>query len=97
MEWILLLAGFALILGTGFFVAVEFSLVALDQASVQRAVDDGDHAEGDRRRDAGVQRAGARTLRQRRRHDRPGQLTPRRRDGQAAREYVPRREHRARQ
>ena len=44
MEWILLLAGFALILGTGFFVAVEFSLVALDQASVQRAVDDGDHA-----------------------------------------------------
>ncbi|MEV7604716.1 hemolysin family protein [Paenarthrobacter sp. NPDC089322] len=44
MEWILLLAGFALILGTGFFVAVEFSLVALDQATVQRAVDDGDHA-----------------------------------------------------
>ena len=44
MEWILLLAGFALILGTGFFVAVEFSLVALDQASVQRAVDNGDHA-----------------------------------------------------
>ncbi len=33
-----------LILGTGFFVAVEFSLVALDQASVQRAVDNGDHA-----------------------------------------------------
>ncbi|ASN20893.1 hemolysin family protein [Arthrobacter sp. YN] len=44
MEWILLLAGFALILGTGFFVAVEFSLVALDQASVQRAVNNGDHA-----------------------------------------------------
>ncbi|OFI40073.1 hypothetical protein BIU82_01670 [Arthrobacter sp. SW1] len=44
MEWLLLLAGFLLILGTGFFVAVEFSLVALDQASVQRAVDDGDHA-----------------------------------------------------
>ena len=42
MEWLLLLAGFALILGTGFFVAVEFSLVALDQASVQRAVDNGD-------------------------------------------------------
>ncbi len=33
-----------LILGTGFFVAVEFSLVALDQASVQRAVNDGDKA-----------------------------------------------------
>lgn len=31
-----------LILGTGFFVAVEFSLVALDQATVQRAVDNGD-------------------------------------------------------
>ncbi|MFF1829617.1 hemolysin family protein [Paenarthrobacter sp. NPDC058040] len=44
MEWLLLLAGFALILGTGFFVAVEFSLVALDQASVQRAVDNGDLA-----------------------------------------------------
>lgn len=44
MEWILLIAGFALILGTGFFVAVEFSLVALDQSSVQRAIDDGDHA-----------------------------------------------------
>ncbi|WP_347107838.1 hemolysin family protein [Paenarthrobacter sp. S56] len=46
MEWLLLLAGFALILGTGFFVAVEFSLVALDQASVQRAVDNGDQAAG---------------------------------------------------
>lgn len=44
MEWLLLLAGLLLILGTGFFVAVEFSLVALDQTSVQRAVDDGDHA-----------------------------------------------------
>ncbi|WP_425862478.1 hemolysin family protein [Arthrobacter sp. TWP1-1] len=44
MEWILLAAGLLLILGTGFFVAVEFSLVALDQASVQRAVNDGDKA-----------------------------------------------------
>lgn len=44
MEWILLAAGLLLILGTGFFVAVEFSLVALDQAAVQRAVDDGDTA-----------------------------------------------------
>jgi len=42
MEWILLAAGLLLILGTGFFVAVEFSLVALDQSTVQRAVDDGD-------------------------------------------------------
>ncbi|MCU1531854.1 MAG: HlyC/CorC family transporter [Arthrobacter sp.] len=44
MEWILLAAGLLLILGTGFFVAVEFSLVALDQATVQRAVDGGDTA-----------------------------------------------------
>lgn len=42
MEWLLLIAGLLLILGTGFFVAVEFSLVALDQATVQRAVDSGD-------------------------------------------------------
>ena len=42
MEWFLLIAGFLLILGTGFFVAVEFSLVALDQSTVQRAVDSGD-------------------------------------------------------
>lgn len=44
MEWLLLAAGLLLILGTGFFVAVEFSLVALDQTAVQRAVDDGDHS-----------------------------------------------------
>jgi CBS domain containing-hemolysin-like protein len=44
MEWLLLAAGLLLILGTGFFVAVEFSLVALDQATVQRAVDNGDTA-----------------------------------------------------
>src|SRR6476661_1231556 len=44
MEWLLLGAGVLLILGTGFFVAVEFSLVALDQATVQRAVDNGDTA-----------------------------------------------------
>ncbi|GAA3051352.1 MULTISPECIES: hemolysin family protein [Actinomycetes] len=43
MEWILLGVGLLLILGTGFFVAVEFSLVALDQPTVQRAIDDGDH------------------------------------------------------
>ncbi|MFQ4147271.1 hemolysin family protein [Arthrobacter sp. LAPM80] len=42
MEWILLGAGLLLILGTGFFVAVEFSLVALDQSTVQRAVNEGD-------------------------------------------------------
>lgn len=42
MEWILLLVGVLLILGNGFFVAVEFALVALDQPAVQRAVDNGD-------------------------------------------------------
>lgn len=46
MEWFYLAAGLLLILGTGFFVAVEFALVALDQTYVQRAVDQGDkHAE----------------------------------------------------
>jgi CBS domain containing-hemolysin-like protein len=43
-EWLLVAAGLLLILGTGFFVAVEFSLIALDQPTVQRAVDDGDAA-----------------------------------------------------
>lgn len=42
MEWLLLAAGLLLVLGTGFFVAVEFSLLALDQTTVQRAVDNGD-------------------------------------------------------
>lgn len=42
MEWLLLVIGFLLILGTGFFVAVEFSLVALDQSSVQHEIDKGD-------------------------------------------------------
>lgn len=44
MEWLLLIIGLALILGTGFFVAVEFSLVALDQAKVQQEIDRGDSA-----------------------------------------------------
>lgn len=44
MEWLLLALGLLLILGTGFFVAVEFSLVALDQTAVQKAVNDGDKA-----------------------------------------------------
>ncbi|MHA7181067.1 hemolysin family protein [Arthrobacter sp. MDB2-24] len=42
MEWLYLAFGLLLVLGTGFFVAVEFALVALDQTYVQRAVDDGD-------------------------------------------------------
>ncbi|MGM0929357.1 MAG: hemolysin family protein [Actinomycetota bacterium] len=42
MEWLQIAAGMLLILGTGFFVAVEFALVALDQPTVQRAIDKGD-------------------------------------------------------
>ncbi|MCG2622642.1 hemolysin family protein [Arthrobacter sp. I2-34] len=44
MEWLQIAAGLLLILGTGFFVAVEFALVALDQPTVQRAIDNGDKA-----------------------------------------------------
>lgn len=39
MEWLYLFIGLLLILGTGFFVAVEFSLLAVDQAQVQRSID----------------------------------------------------------
>ena len=42
MAWILLGVGLLLILGTAFFVAVEFSLVALDVPSVARQVQEGD-------------------------------------------------------
>ena len=42
MDWLLLAAGLLLILGTGFFVAVEFSMIAIDVPTVQRMVDDGD-------------------------------------------------------
>lgn len=42
VEWLLLAIGLLLILGTGFFVAVEFSMIALDVPTVQRMVDDGD-------------------------------------------------------
>ncbi|WP_346844731.1 hemolysin family protein [uncultured Rothia sp.] len=44
MEWILLAVGLLLIFGTGFFVAVEFSLVALDQSAVQHEINNGDKA-----------------------------------------------------
>ncbi|KHL04968.1 hemolysin family protein [Sinomonas humi] len=42
MEWLLLAAGIILVLGTGFFVSVEFSLVALDHSTVQRSIDRGE-------------------------------------------------------
>lgn len=41
-EWLLLLVGVVLTLGTALFVAAEFSLVALDRPTVQRAVDAGE-------------------------------------------------------
>ncbi len=41
-EWLLLAAGVVLTFGTSLFVAAEFSLVALDRPTVQRAVDAGD-------------------------------------------------------
>ncbi|MGN6634693.1 MAG: hemolysin family protein [Oryzihumus sp.] len=45
-EWLLVLAGVALTFGTAVFVAAEFSFVALDKPTVQRAIDEGDHAAG---------------------------------------------------
>lgn len=42
MEWFLLAVSMLLILGNGFFVAVEFSLISLDVPTVQRMVDNGD-------------------------------------------------------
>jgi CBS domain containing-hemolysin-like protein len=41
-EWLLVLAGVALTVGTAVFVAAEFSFVALDRHTVQKAVDAGD-------------------------------------------------------
>lgn len=42
VEWLLLGVSLLLIVGNGFFVAVEFSLISLDVPTVQRMVDDGD-------------------------------------------------------
>jgi CBS domain containing-hemolysin-like protein len=55
MEWLLLGAGVLLTLGTALFVAAEFSLVALDRATVERSIEAGD------RRSVGVL-AAVRTL-----------------------------------
>jgi len=41
-EWLLVLAGVVLTLGTALFVAAEFSLVSLDRPTVQQAVDRGE-------------------------------------------------------
>ncbi|MCW4467024.1 hemolysin family protein [Glutamicibacter sp. MNS18] len=42
MEWLYIALGMVLILGTGFFVAVEFALVALDKSTVAQAVEAGE-------------------------------------------------------
>lgn len=42
VEWLLVLVGVLLTVGTAIFVATEFSLVALDRPTVQRAADQGD-------------------------------------------------------
>ncbi len=41
-DWVLVLVGVVLTLGTALFVAAEFSLVALDRSTVQQAVDRGE-------------------------------------------------------
>ncbi|HYO17051.1 MAG TPA: CNNM domain-containing protein, partial [Dermatophilaceae bacterium] len=43
-EWLLVLAGVGLTIGTAVFVAAEFSFVALDNTTVQRAIESGDTA-----------------------------------------------------
>lgn len=45
-QWLLMLLGVVLTIGTALFVAAEFSLVALDRPTVQRAIDDGDTRAG---------------------------------------------------
>ncbi len=43
-EWLLVLAGVGLTMGTAVFVAAEFAFVALDRTTVQRAIEQGDAA-----------------------------------------------------
>jgi CBS domain containing-hemolysin-like protein len=43
-EWLLVLAGVGLTIGTAVFVVAEFSFVALDKTTVQQAIDAGDIA-----------------------------------------------------
>ncbi|PRY62930.1 CBS domain containing-hemolysin-like protein [Knoellia remsis] len=45
-EWLLVLAGIVLTLGTALFVAAEFSLVALDRPTVEKAVERGEGRAG---------------------------------------------------
>src|SRR5665811_2269728 len=43
-EWLLVLAGVGLTIGTAVFVAAEFAFVALDKTTVQKAIEQGDAA-----------------------------------------------------
>jgi CBS domain containing-hemolysin-like protein len=43
-EWLLVLAGVGLTIGTAVFVAAEFAFVALDKTTVQQAIEQGDNA-----------------------------------------------------
>ena len=43
-EWLLVLAGVGLTIGTAVFVAAEFAFVALDKTTVQKAIEQGDTA-----------------------------------------------------
>ncbi len=43
-EWLLVLAGIGLTIGTAIFVAAEFAFVALDKTTVQQAIEQGDAA-----------------------------------------------------
>ena len=43
-EWLLVLAGIGLTIGTAIFVAAEFAFVALDKTTVQQAIEQGDTA-----------------------------------------------------
>ncbi len=72
-------------------------LLARARRPRQPDLPDPQRAQGRRRPDAGVHGARERALRVGDRDDRPGQLDPRRRDGEAAREHLPRRQHRPRE
>ena len=69
-------------------------VLARARRSGQPDVPDAQRAEGRRRLHAGLLEARGRALRHGDRDDRAGQLDARRRDGEAAREHVPRGEHR---
>jgi len=45
-EWLLVLAGVGLTMGTALFVAAEFAFVALDKTTVQQAIEQGDASAG---------------------------------------------------